>query len=296
MSRVDAPDSVSAVSQGDAGTINISWTWSGSPDYDYAEVSYKTAIWHVWDTVNWPTLYKNGLSAAANYTYQFRVRVNYNSLWSDYTYSNYCTRWEETDCDEEASLDDSSEEEHGSADTGDEAVSLADTSAEVESTFDTCDEDIRLDDTGAGGGTSPLQTDFWHYFGDFNGNVYVESGQYKSDDGESIDSKWESKDLDFTDQNVGVLDMLKTIYKVRLWYVDKTSNASVQLSISTDGGATWKTKGKSIGTGDGATKNTEFFFVKSGEFFRFRVENDTDSDDFQWTGLEVFYTGAGEAI
>ncbi len=138
-----------------------------------------------------------------------------------------------------------------------------------------------------------LKTTYGYYVGSSNGKVYEYSASYKSDAGTSISARWESKDTDFADQSIEISDRFKTIEFVRLHYIDKTSSATVSVLVSTDGGATWTPQTKSIGTGDGKGKTKDFHFITTGQIFRFAVENASTSDEFQFAGLEVFYSIGG---
>jgi len=139
-----------------------------------------------------------------------------------------------------------------------------------------------------------LKTTYAYYVGDSNGKVYQYSAAYTGDAGSNISARWESKDTDFADQSMEWADKFKTIQKVRLHYIDKTSSATVSLLISTDGGANWVSKTRSIGTGDGKGKTADFFLIKTGQIFRFAIENASSSDEFQFAGLEAFYSVGGD--
>jgi hypothetical protein len=139
-----------------------------------------------------------------------------------------------------------------------------------------------------------LKTDYAYYVGDSNGKIYQYSAAYTGDAGANIPARWESKDTDFADQNIEWADKFKTIEKIRLHYIDKTSDATVSLLISTDGGANWVSKTRSIGTGDGKGKTADFFLIKTGQIFRFAIVNASASDEFQFVGLEVFYSVGGD--
>ena len=139
-----------------------------------------------------------------------------------------------------------------------------------------------------------LEQDFRYYFGSFNGGVYMEDPIYHSDDGEAIPCDWYSKQMDFADQYQEALNKFKTIRKIRLWYVDKKANIFITVKISTDGGNTWTQASKSVGTGSGLIKSADFFFNETGHTFIFKVENNTDTDEFQWIGMEVYFEIRGD--
>ena len=153
---------------------------------------------------------------------------------------------------------------------------------------------ITLSDAGA----LSLSADptFMYYLGSYNGKVYAEDSAYKSDDGTSIPCKWESKETDFAEEGMESHDKFKTIYKLRLWYMDISSiSVSVTISIKADGGSTWTPVTMTIGgSGDNTDKSKDFYIIKTGHSFRFRIENDSTDDEFQWSALEAYYTLGGD--
>jgi len=66
--------------------------------------------------------------------------------------------------------------------------------------------------------------------------------------------------------------------------------------VSTDGGVNWIPNTRSIGTGNGKAKTQDFHFTETGQTFRFAVENASTADEFQFTGLEVFYSVGGDSF
>ena len=139
-----------------------------------------------------------------------------------------------------------------------------------------------------------LKTNYAYYLGDSSGKIYEYSGSYLGDAGATIPSRWESKDTDFSDQDLQISHRSKTIEKMRLHYIDKTEDAVISVSLSTDGGATWTPRTKTIGTGDGKAKHQDYYSVKSGHMFRFAIENASATDEFLMTGLEIFFTVGGD--
>ena len=137
-------------------------------------------------------------------------------------------------------------------------------------------------------------TNYAYYVATADGKIYEYSGFYKSDAGTAITARWESKDTDFADQNIEWADRFKTVEKVRLHFIDKSAGAQISIRVSIDGGANWTTKTRNIGTGDTKGKTADFFLIKTGQIFRFAIENASASDDFQFVGLEVFYNVGGD--
>jgi hypothetical protein len=194
-----------------------------------------------------------------------------------------------------------------------ETITLSDSASGVAVLSSGHTETITLSDSGSGAfgsgpGTpeDPEEPDplvvysadpvFRYYFGSYEGKVYAEESVYMADDDASIDAYWESKETDFAEESIDALDKFKTIYKVRLWYVDiSSSSATVVISIKADGGTTWTTITESIGgTGDDTTKSKDFYIIKTGHSFRFRIEHNSIDNEFQWSALEVFYTLGGD--
>ena len=138
-----------------------------------------------------------------------------------------------------------------------------------------------------------ILTNYAYYVATVDGNVYEYSGYYKSDAGTAITARWESKDTDFADQHIENSGKFKTIEFVRLHYIDKSAGARISVKVSTDGGAAWTTKTKSIGTGNSKGKTKDFHFITTGQIFRFAIESISVSDEFQWVGLEIFYSVGG---
>jgi len=121
-------------------------------------------------------------------------------------------------------------------------------------------------------------TSYAYYLGTATGGIYEYGGFYKSDAGTAITARWESKDTDFADQSIENSDKFKIVEFVRLHYIDKSAGARISIRVSTDGGASWTTKTKSIGTGDSKGKIKDFYFVKTGQIFRFAVQSISTTD------------------
>ena len=183
-----------------------------------------------------------------------------------------------------------------------ESITLTEVTTSVIAGSDSYVEGISLSDAASGtyeGGESPpVASDptFGYYLGSYDGKVYLEDSDYKSDEGTSIDAYWESKETDFAEEGMDAHDKFKTVYKIRLWYVDISSSpATVAISIKADGGATWTPITENVGgSGNDTTKAMDFYIIKSGNSFKFRIEHDSTDNEFQWSALEVFYTLGGD--
>ena len=139
-----------------------------------------------------------------------------------------------------------------------------------------------------------LITNYVYYLGTATGGIYEYGGFYKSDAGTAITARWESKDTDFADQSIENSDKFKTVEFARLHYIDKSAGARISIKVSTDGGVSWTTKTKNIGTGNSKGKTKDFHFITTGQIFRFAIESISIVDEFQWAGLEVFYNVGGD--
>jgi len=176
-----------------------------------------------------------------------------------------------------------------------DTITLSDSASGVGAFSDTFTDTITLTDSAGSAMSVSADPTFRYYFGSYEGKVYGEESTYKSDDGTSIPARWESKETDFAEESIEALDKFKTIYKIRLLYVDiSEAPAAVTISVKPDGGATWSTVTENVGgVGDDTNKNKDFYIIISGNSFKFRVEHDSDDNEFQWTGLEVDYTLGG---
>lgn len=145
-----------------------------------------------------------------------------------------------------------------------------------------------------GVGGIPAATNFRYYLGSYDGKVFLEHPAYYHDNDVAIPAHLITKVTDFSEEVPEAHNKYKTVYFVRLWYIDKTASTAVTLSVSNDEGTTWTTNTKTIGTGSELTKSVDFFYPISGHTFQFKVENDSGNKDFQWIGLEVYFDVCGE--
>jgi len=279
----------------DAGYISLDWSDGWEAGYDSQEIWYKTASWNLLTTVGATTTSYGPISADDNYSYGFQIKGNVTGGGQYLSAIVYCGNYVDTQSEAISSAS-SSDEDIGYADTQTESITVTATGAEVGTYSDTCIEGISVSDSASAAAVSPLSTTFRYYYGSFDGKIYAELEDATSDDGEDIDAIWESKDLDFGDMYPELIDRNKTIFKVRVAYVDKSNAASLEVGVSTDGGTTWATRNKAVGTGDGTNKDTEFFFTSTGTYFRIRIRNKSGSDKFQWARLTPLFADAGENV
>ena len=143
----------------------------------------------------------------------------------------------------------------------------------------------------------PIIPDKWKcYLGSDTGKVYTYDADYESDDGENITAIYVTKVMDFADQLPQYIDKDKTIYKVKLIYKDLEADTAIKVYLSNDGGETWSSSTKTIGTGDGGTKHQDYDFISTGQFFQFKVENISADKIFCYLGLYIFFTPGGEYL
>ena len=148
--------------------------------------------------------------------------------------------------------------------------------------------------SGVSEGSQSIRTDIEMFLGSGSGKVYAYSPSYLSDDGVAIGSIWQSKQTDLSDQHPKVADTWKNLWKVRLIYIDKTADTNVTVHVSTDGGTSWSSQMKTLGTGDETTKSADFYFMKTFEFLDVKIEHSSAANEFQWAGLYLYWTPAGE--
>jgi hypothetical protein len=136
-------------------------------------------------------------------------------------------------------------------------------------------------------------TNIAYFIGTAAGAVHKYGSTWHGDNGTAITARWESKDINFNDQHPQLIGKNKTVDRVWLKYLDRDT-VTVNVSLSADHGATWTTVSRSLGTGTGYPKESNFDFRKTGRMFRIRVEEASANKDFLWTGIEVEFGTAGD--
>ena len=119
-----------------------------------------------------------------------------------------------------------------------------------------------------------------------------------TDEGNAFSAWWRSKDLDFLERFPQYKDMWKTVYTVQVEYEDMTVNTPMVVGVSIDGGATYVSKTRLVGTGDGLIKTADFHFIDqesgiTGKLFVFKIEC-TGTTEFKFMGANVFFVPRGE--
>ncbi len=237
-----------------------------------------------------------GLSADTTYAFKIRHYYSTSGKYSAYTSSiNVTTGAEETSEESETlSFSDSISEVLGSAET--DTLTLTDSASEAGEYADTISDTLSFADSGAGVATSPLELDFRYYFGGFDGEIYAEGDDYKSDNGVDIDVVYETNQIDFADQNGEMIGKWATVYQIKLWYKDVSENTTFRCLVSNDGGTTWTQQTKTVGTGDDTNKSVDFYFILTGHHFKFKVQNVSSNTDFRLINMTVYYLPRGQAF
>ncbi len=174
-------------------------------------------------------------------------------------------------------------------------ISIDDTLIDHES------DGITLADVGGSGrqvvyDSVSIKDDFKYYLASSEGKIFTYSGDYLSDDGSVILSRWRSKTLDFSDQLPQCLDKMKEVTGVKLIYKDITTSTNVTVYVSSDGGSTWEHETKSLGTGTGEILSATYHFIKTGEYFIFAIEHASTDKEFMWLRMEADVVPLGPYI
>jgi hypothetical protein len=155
--------------------------------------------------------------------------------------------------------------------------------------LDAVSDTITIGDVIGSFGTVTIRSDTQYIIGDSTGELYIYGPAYTSDNGDSIASIWTSKTWDGSEQGVELSGNWKTIYKITHYYSDKSSATPVEFSISDDGGTTWDSQTKYVGTGTGKIDSTDYHVLSTGQFFQFRVTWTSTDKTFQFLGFNVVY-------
>jgi hypothetical protein len=152
-------------------------------------------------------------------------------------------------------------------------------------------------------GSSPAEGTGGRYpvVGDDNGGIYL-CGPVSELTGTPVSCEcyWTSKVMDFGDQNDAVTNKWKWVDHIRLLYEDVSSAIPTTVYLSHDGGTTWTSVSKDIGTGAGTPKYSDFYFSTKpeshGQHFQIKIGSPAVNKDFIWTGAEIFYTPMAESF
>lgn len=258
---------------------DVQWTGGGSSGSLGAQTEGESAEYTITEL----------FTANTEYTVWATGYVNGENNYVETTVTRYVDSGSDT-----YTWGDDTEETKVTVDSVADTMTLSDATSDIQVISDSAVDTLILTDNVADLAVVSLEIDYQYMFGSFDGKVYAEGSDYKSDDGTAINAYLVTKQSDFADQNQEALDKFKTLYKVRLWYVDTQANATAVVHASTDGGQTWTSKAKSMGNGDGTIKSLDYWFHMTGETFQFKVSNNTPDEVFQWTALEAYYEISGD--
>ena len=285
---------------GESKNILVHWTLDGAvsfiKDTEYIEVHRNVdggsySLHHTYDGHD--AVYHYDYDISNNVRYGYKVRFCDDGGCTSFSGASLKTLFLDED-DDTIELDESTSDLAVIGDIGTDTITLAESVSDTGVISDSATDTITLIDDVGDIFTLTLETDYGYYLGDFSGKFYYENEAYGSDNGTAINAYWLSKETDFSDVDEDAISRFKTVYKARLFYVDKTAGTAVIVSVSNDGGTTWTSVGRNIGTGDGTTKSVEFFFIKTGDTFQFKIEHNATEGKFQWLNFEVSYSIGGD--
>lgn len=271
-----------------SGGGQFAWSWSGASPGETLTGKYKTgSTWYTWKTLSGSSDTFNG---AVDTTYYFLITGS-----SSGDSNTVGPRVSATDsATETLSITEKLDQTNVYKQYAIETMAMTEATAITKSVSLTVVDTVTVTDSKAKIGVQSLESDYQWYLGSFDGKVYAERDVYKSDDGTSITCDLITKQTDFADEHIQLLGKSKTLYKIRLFYVDLWENTTVSIHASTDGGTTWETKEASFGNADETVKFKDYYFVKSGHVFQFKVTNDSGDDEFQWIALEAHVSPGGD--
>ena len=285
---------------GESPHILVHWTLDGAVSFikgtDYIEVHRNVSggaysLHHKYDGHDEEYHYDYEISN--NVIYGYKVRFCDSSGCTNFSGASLKALFLDKD-DDTIELDEATSDLDETGDVATDTITLAESASGTGVISDSTTDTITLLDDVGDIFTLTLETDYGYYLGDFSGNIYYENEVYGSDNGTAINAYWLSKETDFSDVDEDAISRFKTVYKARLFYVDRTAGTAVIVSASNDGGTTWTSVGRNIGTGDGTTKSVEFFFIKTGDVFQFKIDHNDTEGKFQWLNMEVFYSVGGD--
>ena len=121
---------------------------------------------------------------------------------------------------------------------------------------------------------------------------------YSGDDSNAIVCYWTSKTFDMSEINKEFSGRFKIVDRAVLEYIDKDAETPYTVEISVDGGRTWASDTRTLGTGNGKVKSAEFHFADReqicGKSFIVRVGHVSATKKFVVCGLSMRVEIAGE--
>ena len=162
-----------------------------------------------------------------------------------------------------------------------------------------------LNDTGSylsGGGVSRLSsadTSDTLWFGGTtsvgaSGQLYQYRRDLKGDNTQVMTCVFRTKRIDFSDQDKEALGRWKTVYRIRLIYVDNVTATIYNIYYRTDSTSSWTPiGGESCGNGSKLIKTNDFDIIIAGDQFEFYVTESSSDKTSQIIGLDIFYELGG---
>jgi len=139
---------------------------------------------------------------------------------------------------------------------------------------------------------SATQTELEPFFTDET-KIYFYSADYSSDDGDNMVCSWRTCQTDFSDQDPEALDRWKTVYEVKVTYLDLTANVSLQALIQTDTGSTTSIGSNTIGSASACVRSTSYYGIYTGDVFQIYLSN-TSSSKLHISAIDIFYELGGK--
>jgi len=162
----------------------------------------------------------------------------------------------------------------------------------------TCARDISISESVSFGSSSSIGAVAEGLYLGRVGELDYTDESLLSDDGSSITATYRTRDIDCGDLDPTYKDLFKTLVKVRLEYVDITTDTDITIMASVDGGYSWKTKTETIGSATGQTATADFDFLNqtgiTGKMFTFKIINVSTDEETHWLGLDIFFRPMGE--
>ncbi len=275
---------------------NILVLWTNNDIYTHVQVYVKigSGAWtYVVRKNGDETSYIYDASASVGSTLYFKVMGFYNAAESGYSGEASVTLWADTITESVGVSEAAPTEAQGQGVTVYETVGITETVTGSVAFSDTVTETLSVTDGHRSAQT--IRIDYGYYFGSAEGKVYVTDDAYYSDNGVSIQSSWRSKTTDFSEVNPAFANLWKTCYMATVTYVDKAASTPMYFFYSTDG-ITWSDLHQNVGTGDGATKEAYFFFIKTGKMWDFKIEFPSANKYFQLVSAEISFIPEGETF
>ena len=271
-------------------------TWNNTDSYNTIEIEYNQSggAWAYLDDLGGHVESYIVDGVTTNIIYGFRARARSSgSAWSSYSNEDYTACYSNT-ITETITLTSAFTDNYITGNLITAEITLTDIISDNWDITETITETMTLTDYIVE--ARSVSTNWGYYLTDSDGKVFAYDDSYLSDDGTAIAGRWISKQTDFSDQDPSMLDVMKTVYEVKLHYVDWTDDIKVSVAISTDSGVTWNESVKTLGDATERTKTADYFFRVYGENFMFKVENTSTDAKFQFVQLDVFYRKLGDAF